>query len=449
MKKNIYILFLLLFASIQASLAQRQVIDRVVATVGSGIILQSDVDMQYSQWLAQGNKPNENFKCGVLEQLIIQKLLSQQAVIDSIDVTETEVDDNLNSRLRHMSQQAGGQERLEKFLNRSLLQYKEEMRSSVFEQLKANKMQQNIVQKVDVTPLEVKRYFEGLNKDSLPYFNTEVEIGEIVMMPKLTDAEKKEQRDKIEGIRKQIVDGSDFGTMARIYSQDPGSAPYGGDLGFGTRDNYVKEFSAMAFKLKPGEISPIVESKFGFHIIQVLERRGEEVHTRHILMKINPGTAALERTKNKLDSIYKLVADKKMDFYHAATNYSDAEESKFNGGMILNQEGSSRTTVIPMDGLEKSVFTAIDPLKPGEYSKPEQFTDKMGDVGYRFNYLKTRIPPHKANLDEDFTKIKEAARQDKINRNLSKWFDDKSKTTFINISDEFGSCDELKKWKKQ
>jgi peptidyl-prolyl cis-trans isomerase SurA len=166
-------------------------------------------------------------------------------------------------------------------------------------------------------------------------------------------------------------------------------------------------------------------------------------------MKINPGAAALERTKNKLDSIYKLVVDKKMDFYHAATNYSDAEESKFNGGMILNQEGSSRTTVIPMDGLEKSVFTAIDPLKPGEYSKPEQFTDKMGDVGYRFNYLKTRIPPHKANLDEDFTKIKEAARQDKINRNLSKWFDDKSKTTFINISDEFGSCDELKKWKKQ
>ncbi|HAK29047.1 MAG TPA: peptidylprolyl isomerase, partial [Sphingobacterium sp.] len=319
MKKNIYILFLLLFASIQASLAQRQVIDRVVATVGSGIILQSDVDMQYSQWLAQGNKPDENYKDGILEQLIVQKLLSQQAVIDSIDVTETEVDDNLNARLRHMSQQAGGQERLEKFLNRSLLQYKEEMRPSVFEQLKAQKMRQNIVSKIDVTPLEVKRYFEGLNKDSLPYFNTEVEIGEIVMMPKLTDAEKKEQREKIEGIRKQIVDGSDFGTMARIYSQDPGSAPYGGDLGFGTRDNYVKEFSAMAFKLKPGEISPIVESKYGFHIIQVLERRGEEVHTRHILMKINPGPAALERTKNKLDSIYKLVVDKKMDFYHAAT----------------------------------------------------------------------------------------------------------------------------------
>ncbi|MDM1293538.1 peptidylprolyl isomerase [Sphingobacterium sp. N143] len=448
MKKNIYILFLLLFVSIQASFAQGQIIDRVVATVGSGIILQSDVDMQYSQWLAQGNKPNEQFKCGVLEQLIIQKLLSQQAVIDSIDVTETEVDDNLNSRLRHMSQQAGGQERLEKFLNRSLLQYKEEMRASVFEQLKAQKMQQNIVQKVDVTPLEVKRYFESLNPDSLPYFNTEVEIGEIVMMPKLTEEEKKEQREKIEGIRKQIVDGSDFGTMARLYSQDPGSANFGGDLGFGTRDNYVKEFSAMAFKLKPGEISPIVESKFGFHIIQVLERRGEEVHTRHILMKINPGAAALERTKHKLDSIYQLVVDKKLDFYNAATNYSDAEESKFNGGMVLNPEGSSRSTVIPMDGLDKAVFTAIDPLKPGEFSKPAQFTDKTGDVGYRFNYLKTRIPPHKANLDEDFTKIKEAARQDKINRNLSKWFDEKAKTTFIDISDDFGSCEELKKWRK-
>lgn len=447
MKRNIYLLLFMILTSVQVAFSQSQIIDRVVATVGSGIILQSDVDMQYAQWLAQGNKANESFKCGLLEQLIIQKLLSQQAVIDSIDVTETEVDDNLNSRLRYMSQQAGGQERLEKFLNRSLLQYKEDMRASVYEQLKANKMQQNIVQKVDVTPLEVKRYFDGLNQDSLPYFNTEVEIGEIVMYPKLTDDEKKEQKEKLEGIRKQIMDGSDFATMARLYSED-GSAPYGGDLGFATRDSYVKEFSAMAFKLKVGDISPVFETKYGFHILQVLERRGEEVHVRHILLKTKPTSSALDRTKSKLDSIYKLVVDKKLDFYNAATNFSDSEESKFNGGMVLNPEGSSRTTLIPVDKLDAAVFTAIDPLKPGEYSKPAQFTDKTGAVGYRFNYLKSRNPPHKASLDQDFTKIKEAARQDKINRNLSKWFDDKSKTTFIEIADDFKSCEELQKWNK-
>ena len=448
MKNKLYALILLVFTVVQTSKAQSQLIDRIVATVGSGNILQSDLEMQYAQWLAQGNKPNENFKCGILNQLIIQKLLSQQAVIDSIDVTESEVDDNLNSRLSYMSKQAGGQERLEQFLNRSLLQYKEDMRPSVYEQLKANKMQQNIVQKIDVTPLEVKRYFEGLSKDSLPYFNTEVEIGEIVMLPKLTDEEKQQYKTKLEDILKQIQNGSDFGTMARMYSED-GSAPYGGDRGFATRDTYVKEFAAMAFKLKPGEVSPVFETKFGFHILQVLERRGEEVHVRHILIKTPPTQAALERTRTKLDSIYKLVLNKKLDFYHAATNNSDSEESKFNGGMILNQDGSSRTTLIPTDKLDVTVFNAIDKLQPGEYSQPYLFTDKTGETGYRFNYLKTRIAPHKANMDQDFTKIKEAAKQDKVNRKLSQWFEEKAKSTFIDINDDFKDCGEIQMWIKK
>ncbi|UZJ66035.1 peptidylprolyl isomerase [Sphingobacterium sp. KU25419] len=445
MKKNIYTLLLLVFVTAQTVFAQKQVIDRVVATVGSGIILQSDVDMQYAQYLSSGNKANENFKCEMLQQLLTQKLLSQQAVIDSIEVGETEVDDNLNSRLRYMSQQAGGQERLEKFLNRSLLQYKEDMRPSIFEQLKANKMRQNIVQKVDVTPIEVKRYFEALNTDSLPYFNTEVEIGEIVMFPKLTLEEKAEFKTKAEGLRKQVMDGSEFGTVARLYSED-GSAPYGGDLGFNTRDNWVKEFAAMAFKLKAGEISPVFETKYGFHFLQVLERRGEEVHVRHILIKFKPTTASIERTQAKMDSIYNLVTTGKLDFYHAATTNSDSEETKFNGGMVLNQEGETRSTLIPVDKLEASVFQAIDPLKPGEYSKPAQFTDRTGEVGLRFNYLKSRVAPHKANLDEDYVKIKEAARQDKVNRKLNTWFESKRESTYIDIADDFQECDELKVW---
>ncbi|WP_353186348.1 peptidylprolyl isomerase [Parapedobacter lycopersici] len=443
------LLLFALFGAPRFAAAQSQVIDEVAAVVGSNIILQSEIEMQYAQYLAQGNKANEDFKCYILQQQLTQKLLAQQAAIDSIEVGESEVDDNINSRLRYMSSQAGGQERLERFLNRSLLQYKEEMRPSVYEQLKANKMQQNIVADIDVTPLEVKRYFESLDKDSLPYFNTEVEVGELVVYPKLTREEKQQYRDRAEDLRKQVADGTDFATVARLYSQDPGSAPYGGDLGFNTRDGFVKEFSAVAFRLKPGELSPVFESEFGFHFLEVLERRGEEVRTRHILVQIKPTAASLERARKDIDSIHNLVVTNKLDFYTAATLHSDNKETKYNGGMLLNMENQqSRTTLIPADKLDAAVFTAIDTLQPGAYSRPAQFTDQTGKTGYRFTYLKSRTAPHQANLDQDFAKIKEAALQDKINRKLSEWFENRRQTTYIDINEAYYNCDDLKIWLK-
>jgi len=445
----IFLVLAFIGTSHRAWAQEPQVIDRVAAVVGSNIILESEIEMQYAQYLAQGNKASEDFKCYILQQQLTQKLLAQQAAIDSIEVSEGEVDDNINTRLRYMSSQAGGQERLEQFLNRSLLQYKEEMRPSVFEQLKANKMQQNIVSGIDVTPLEVRQYFESLDADSLPYFNTEVEVGELVVFPQLTREEKQQFGDRAEELRQQVVDGSDFATVARLYSQDRGSAPYGGDLGFNTRDGFVKEFSAVAFRLKPGEISPVFESEFGFHFLEVLERRGEEVRTRHILIQTKPTTASLQRAKTHIDSIYQNVVSGKLDFYSAATQYSDNKETKYNGGMLLNMENQqSRTTLIPADKLDASIFTAIDTLEPGEYSRPAEFTDRTGKTGYRFTYLKSRTPPHQANLDMDFAKIKEAALQDKINRELSKWFESRREVTFIDINEAYHDCDDLKIWLK-
>ncbi len=446
---GIFLVLALVSISRWAIAQEPQVIDRVAAVVGSNIILESEIEMQYAQYLAQGNKASENFKCYILQQQLTQKLLAQQAAIDSIEVSEGEVDDNINSRLRYMSGQAGGQERLEQFLNRSLLQYKEEMRPSIYEQLKANKMQQNIVAGIDVTPLEVRRYFESLDADSLPYFNTEVEVGELVVFPELTREEKKQFRDRAEDLRQQVIDGSDFATIARLYSQDGGSAAYGGDLGFHTRDMMVKEYTAVSFRMKPGEVSPVFESEHGFHFLEVLERRGEEVRTRHILIQIKPTAASLERAKTRIDSIYGNVVNKKLDFYSAATLYSDNKETKYNGGMLLNMENQqSRTTLIPADKLDASVFTAIDTLQPGEYSRPAQFTDRTGKTGYRFTYLKSRTPPHQANLDMDFAKIKEAALEDKINRELSQWFEKRREVTFIDINEAYHSCDDLKIWLK-
>lgn len=431
------------FYCIQTVVGQNKLVDRVVATVGSSIILQSDVEMQYAQYLAQGEKPNDDMKCYLLQQLVTQKLLSQQAMIDSIEVSEAEVDDNLNRRMQVMVRQAGGKERLEEFLNRSLLQYKEEMRSSVAEQLKAQKMQQNIVTTINVTPQEVKTYFNGLNQDSLPYFNTEVEIGEIVINPELTKEEKEQFRQKAEGYRQQVLNGSDFGTVARLYSED-GSAPYGGELGFATRDSYVKEFSAMAFKLKEGEISPVFETMYGFHFLQVLQRRGEEVNVRHLLIKKKPTSASLERAKAKIDSIYDKVTQGKISFHAAASQYSDNNETKYTGGMIMNEEDHSG--LIPVDRLDRETFTAIDPLEVGQYSKSFLSKDRMDNQVYKFMYLKSRVAPHKANLEQDFAKIQEAARQDKINRKLSEWFEQRKENTFIDINSDFMQCDELKLW---
>jgi peptidyl-prolyl cis-trans isomerase SurA len=447
MKKYIS-LFLFLVIALTTKEAKSQEIDKVVAVVGGNVILKSEIENQYAQYLAQGNPADVAIKCYFLQQLLTQKLLSQQAVIDSIEVTEDEIDDNINNRLRYMSNRAGGQERLEQFLNRSLLQYKEEMRPDIREQLIANKMQRKITENIDVTPFEIKRFFENIPTDSLPNFNTEVEVGEIVFYPKLSDKEKKPIYDRLESIRKEIVeDGKDFGTMARLYSQDPGSASEGGEYPFSDRNTWVKEFTRTAFKLKPGEISNVFETQFGYHILQVLERRGEQVRVRHILRTFSPTPESLEITKKLADSVYNLVETGKIDFFTAANHFSDDEQTKYNGGMLLNSENvQSRTTFIPVDQLDASIFSALDTLEVGKFSRPSQFTGPDGKTGYRFVYLKSRIPPHKANLEEDYAKLKDAALEDKTNRVISEWFEARRKTTYIKIDDDYKSCEGLEIW---
>jgi peptidyl-prolyl cis-trans isomerase SurA len=298
--------------------------------------------------------------------------------------------------MRVMISRAGGQEKLEEFLGKSVIQYKDEIRSDIQEQLVAQKMQSKITEKVEVTPLEVQRYFDKFPKDSLPQFNTEVEIGEIITYPELNKKEKEFYKDKAEALRLRIKGGESFATLARLYSQDPGSAKEGGDLGFFDRQTMAKEFTSWAFKLKPGEISPVFETEFGFHFLEVTERRGEQVRARHILIIPENTPAALDRIKVKIDSVYAKVKSGKMDFSTAASLNSDDKESKYNGGMMLNgQNVSSRTTFIPTDQLDPKVFLTIDTMKVGSYSEPALFTDARGKTGYRFLYLKSKIPPHK------------------------------------------------------
>lgn len=428
--------------------AQKAVLDKVVAVVGSNIILLSDLNQQYAIYLNQGNPADDKAKCYFLRQMLVQKLLKQQAEIDSIMVDDNQVDEQLDKRMRYQIQRMGGQERLEQFLQKSVLQYKDEMRPEIKEGLIAEKMQQKITENTNVTPLEVKKYFDTYNKDSLPDIGTEVEVGEITLYPKLTKAEKQKFYDKLDQIRTRIKNGEEFGFLAKTYSEDPGSAQEGGDYGFIDRTTMVKEFTAWAFKLRAGEISPVFETDYGYHIVQVLERRGEQAHVRHILIKPETTPASLERVKGKADSIYKDIMAKKLPFSSAASLYSDNKETQYNGGMMLYSDNvTARTTLIPVEKLDPSVFVVIDTMKVGNISKPVAFTNQQdGKEGYKILFLKSKIPPHKGNLEQDFPKFKERAQSEKVERVMSEWFEKRKETTYIRVDDEFATCDELKLW---
>jgi len=346
---------LFLFLSVQAQ--QRKSVDKVIAVLGSDVILLSELNQQYVMYLNSGNPVDEKIKCIILQQMLVQHLLKQQAEIDSVMVDDKQVDDELDKRMRYQIQRAGGQDKLEEFLNKSVLQYKDELRPDVKDQLQANKMQGTITEKVSITPSEVQKYYDSYKKDSLPDIPAEYEVGEIVLQPELTKAEKQRFFDKLDAIRLRVKSGEDFGFLSKTYSEDPGSAAEGGDLGFFSRGDMAKEFTAYAFKLKAGEISPVFETEFGFHILQVIERRGEQVHARHILIRPQPTPQSLDRAKLHADSIYNNILAKKVTFSTAASLYSADKESKYNGGMMLFADNvTARTTFIPADKLDPKVF---------------------------------------------------------------------------------------------
>lgn len=444
---SLLVLILLTAGFVQAQ-DQKKTLDKVAAVIGGSIILKSDIDFQYAQYMIQGGQADPGVKCLIMQRLVTQKLLAQQAIIDSVTVSDDDVDNNIDRRMRYMLQNAGGQERLEQFLGRSVIQYKDEIRPDMKEQAVAEKMQRKITEKVSVTPMEVEHFFNTIPKDSLPSYNKEVEVGVIAFQPKLNKEEKAVYKQKAEDLRARVKAGEDFGNLARLYSQDPGSASSGGDMGFADRNAYVKEFSAMAFRLKPGEISPVFETEYGFHFLQVIERRGEQVHVRHILIMPAITQGSLDRAKSKADSVYDLLTkNKQIDFSSAAAYYSDDKDTKYNGGMMLNEKNvENRTTFIPTDQLDPMMALTLDTMKTGEISKAQLYTDQAGKKSYKLLYLRSVTPAHKANLSQDFPKIKELAQADKMNKISSEWFEKRRKETFIRIDPEFSSCTQLKNW---
>ncbi|MFD2516231.1 peptidylprolyl isomerase [Pontibacter locisalis] len=417
---------------------QRKV-DGIIAKIDNHVILKSDLEFNYLQYLAQSKQqPNEELKCEILRSLVQDKLLLARAEIDSVVVEDAMVTDQLNRRIDYLTAQVGGVERLEQYYNKSIRQLKDELRKTVQEQMIMERMQQQIAGKVSVTPKEIKRYFSRIPQDSLPYFSSEVELGQIVKYAQVSKQQKQTAREQLEAIRKRILAGEDFATLAKQYSQDPGSAQAGGELGFFKKKELVPEYEAAALRLEPGQTSNVVESQFGFHLIQLIERKGQEFNTRHILIKPATATVDVEEATAELDSIRTLVVNDSLTFAKAAKEFSDDKNTKDTGGMLTSRATGSM--YIPMDQVDPAIFFVIDTMQVGEISKPVPFRTEDGQEAARIIYLKSKSKPHLANLQDDYQKIATAALNEKKGKAIETWFRKNFDTVYIEIDPEYQDC---------
>jgi peptidyl-prolyl cis-trans isomerase SurA len=425
--------------------AQEKIIDEVVATVGSHMIMHSDVEQQYMQMRAQQsfNAGSAEARCQILESMLFQKLMLNQAEFDSLKVTDEEVEGSIDSKLRYYVQQFGSREKLEAFYKKSIEEIKAEFKEPIREQLLEEQVQQKITQDIKVTPSEVKKYFNAISADSIPIIATEYEIGEIVKDPPLSPEELAAAKEKITALRARIVKGEKFSTLAILYSEDPGSAPKGGELGLFGRGDMYPEFEAAAFSLKKGVVSDVIKTKAGYHILQLIERRGEYVNVRHILIipKVSPMDITL--AKAKLDSIADLIRKDSITFEQAALKYSDNPD-KINGGLLVNPyTGNTR---FEAGHIDKDVFFVVDKMKVGDISRPVPMTNEDGKEAYRLLCLKVRTEPHRASLKDDYSQIQEMALGEKKSRAISDWIKSKIQSSYVNVGDTYKNCKFTHKW---
>ena len=424
--------------------AQEKVIDEVVAVVGSHMVMLSDIEQQYIQLRAQGNlSTGKAARCQIIESILFQKLLLNQAEFDSIKITDDEVESTLDSKMRYYVQQFGSREKLEEFYKKSVDDIKIEFKEPIREQLLSEQMQQKIVADIKVTPSEVKSFFNNLPHDSIPIIATENEIGEIVKDAPLSTEELNTAKEKISALRQRIAKGEQFAPLAVLYSEDPGSAPKGGELGLFGRGDMYPEFEAAAFSLKKGGVSDVIKTKAGFHIVQLIERRGEYVNVRHILIIPKTSSADVMNAKLKLDSIADLIRKDSINFEKAAVKYSD-NPNRINGGLLINP--SSGNTRFEANQLDREVFFVIDKMKVGDISKPVPMTNEEGKEAYRLLYLKVRTEPHRASLNGDYSQIQEWALTKKRAEAIDKWISKKLKNSYVHVSDSFKSCTFTHKW---
>ena len=425
-------------------------IDGIIAIVANRIVLQSDLEEQFTQFAQSGNTVNENTRCKLFEELLFQQLLVNQAKVDSLQVSEEEIQNEINRRLQFFVQQVGSEKKLEEFYGKSIVEIKAEFHDLIEDQLYVQRMQGEITSSVTVTPKEVKEFYKNIPQDSLPYINSEVEIAQIVVEPPVSEAEKQATIDRLEGFRKRIIEGEDFGTLAYLYSEDPGSAKRNGELGFLTRGQLVPQFAAAAFSLQPGEVSEVVETEYGFHIIQMIERKGQKLNARHILVTPEITPEDMVAAKNMLDSIrMQITSIDTITFADMAKKYSDDEQSKQSGGKMMNMAtGEPKFQMDELNQIDPGLFFVMDKMEPGDISKPVLKQNDDGSKVYRIVKLLSISEPHRANLKDDYERIQQAARAEKENKIIADWMANKIKSTYVKIDEEYNTCSYDYDWLK-
>ncbi len=436
--KSVLIALVLVISGGSGVKGQERIVDRIVAVVGNSIILQSDIENELLQMQAQGYNVTDQSRCELLENHLVQKLLLNQAIVDSIEVSDSEVEMELNRRLQFFISQIGSEEALENYYNKSILEIKEDFRDIVREQLITSYMQQDIIGNVRVTPAEVRRFFNNIPEDQIPLIPSQVQIRQIVKYPEFSEAENFRVRQRLNEIRQRIIDGESFTTMAVLYSQDPGSARRGGELGYMTRARLTPEFANVAFSLRDDRISPVFESEYGFHIVQLIDRRGEEANVRHILMRPEATDQARQEARSFLDSLATVIRTDTITFRVAAIRNTDCDDTRMSGGLVINEEtGGAR---FELDQLNPVQFEAVRNMKVGEIAGPIESRNRQGRVFYKLLYLDSQTAPHRANLREDYAYIKERALDHKMNQILEEWIAEKRARTYIRIDEAYKNC---------
>ena len=445
--QKIILLAMIFMVSLNTMNSQSYVVDKVIAKVGSEFVLLSELEDQYAYSLTQDPTLGEEIKCLIMDNLIAQKLIIYQAKLDSVEVGEAEVDAQLDLRFDNILRQMNGDEAFfAEYYGAGVAEMKARYREDQRQQILAERMQMKLINSVTITPEEVQQFYDMIPKDSLPYLDSEVELGELVLKPQVNDEQKRIAKEKLEGIAQKIIDGEEsFEAMALKYSMDPGSAARGGDLGFAKRGSYVPEFEAAVFSLSEGEMSEIIESEYGFHFIKQLERRGNNVRARHILIKPDLTESDLAKARTKLDSIKNLIEVDSISFEAAVKRFGyDKAQSYNNNGRIKNR--ATGNNFFTTDELDPDVYLEIIDMDPGQITQVMEDKDFGGEIQFRILQLQSITNPHQANLKQDYDKIAQFAKEGKKSEYFSSWIIEKLEETFIEVDPRYKTCENMLKY---
>ena len=419
-----------------------QEIDKIIAIVGDEIVLRSEVENQYLQYISQGVTSNEELRCEILEDLMTQKLLIFSCKQDSISVTKEEIEQEVETRVNYYVDQIGSIEKVEQYFEKDIYQIKKVLSELVEDQFLIQRMQSSITKDVKITPFDVNEFYEKMDKSELPLIEDRYKLSQIIVKPKMSEDQINKLTDRLNAFRKRVLNGEDFKVLAALYSDDPGSANNGGEIGFVSRGTFVPEFEKVAFRLKKGEVSEIVKTNFGYHIIQLIERRGDQVNVRHILLKPKYSSTSLQNARLRIDSIYNKIKNNEISFSQAIKSYSD-DDTKNNNGLLINPSNGSSTYTIAELG--SSIKYLIEGLNEDDFTKPVKVESNEGSI-YRILNVVEKISSHTANLDLDYDFFQTQALNFKKQEKLDEWIEKRIKNTYVELKEIDKNCKSRYKW---